>query len=122
MNNSGDVVREVFDRFDFSIGELLVVCDTLDLPVGEGRLKRSGSTGGHRGLQSISEHLGSERFMRCTIGIGRPTDTTVIDYVLSAPSQSDTDAIHKVLDRTKLAISELSSGGIDSALQVYNTK
>ena len=122
MNQSGDVLGEVFERFDLSIDELLVVCDTLDLPVGEGRLKRSGSTGGHRGLQSISEHLESVRFMRCSIGIGRPTDTTVVDYVLSAPSQSETDLIQTVLERTKLAVSELSNRGIDAALQVYNTK
>ena len=85
MNESGRAVEETIQQLGISPKELLVVCDDLDLEVGCLRLRTAGSTGGHRGLASIVEHLGTSDFPRLRVGIGRPQpgDGDIIEYVLS---------------------------------------
>ena len=85
MNRSG-MIMNYFIPKRFSVEELIVICDTLDLPVGTIRVKRGGSTAGHKGLRSIAQHLDSTDFIRIYIGIGRPASgDQVVDYVLQAP-------------------------------------
>lgn len=90
MNNSGTAVAETARQLGISPKELLVVCDDLDLELGTLRLRASGSTGGHRGLASIVECLGTSDFPRLRMGIGRPQPGAedIIEYVL-APWTSD---------------------------------
>lgn len=85
MNDSGSAVLEVVKQFSISPQELLVICDCLDLPLGALRLRKRGSSGGHHGLDSIINALGTDDFPRLRVGIGRPEPggCEVIDYVLS---------------------------------------
>ena len=86
MNASGEAVAPTLRHFQLSPGEMLVVSDDLDMPVGKLRLKARGSCGGHRGLLSIIQNLQTEEFPRLRIGIGRPqpgSGTTILDWVLS---------------------------------------
>ncbi len=85
MNDSGSAVKEVTEQFSISPPEMLVIADCLDLPLGALRLRRRGSSGGHKGIASIIMTLGTELFPRLRVGIGRPEpgDCEVIDYVLS---------------------------------------
>ena len=85
MNSSGLAVAEVIGHLGISPSRMLVICDDLDLPLGRLRLRSRGSSGGHRGVASIAECLGTEDFPRLRLGIGRPRsgEESVIDYVLS---------------------------------------
>jgi PTH1 family peptidyl-tRNA hydrolase len=77
-------------------GSLLVVCDTLDLPPGQCRLRRGGSSAGHKGLVSIIAELGRSDFMRLYVGIGRPSrQEQVVDYVLGCPDGPEAQALEQ---------------------------
>ncbi len=84
MNHSGRAVKQWVDKKDLSLSDLLIVCDDLTLSFGQIRLRPRGSAGGHNGIKSVIEHLGSQNFARLRLGIGRPhLDVDALDYVLS---------------------------------------
>jgi PTH1 family peptidyl-tRNA hydrolase len=91
MNRSGAIFPAL------SVGEeLLVVCDTLDLPPGVCRLRRGGSSAGHKGLSSVIEALGRSDFLRLYIGIGRPSrQEEVVDYVLGSPIGVEAECLRR---------------------------
>jgi PTH1 family peptidyl-tRNA hydrolase len=94
MNNSGAVVPRILSRFSLTPENLLVICDTMDLPAGTLRLKMKGSSAGQKGLASIIAVLGTENFMRLYIGIGRPGPAAdVLSHVLGVPEGEDAKAI-----------------------------
>ena len=74
MNESGKSVRSARDWFDFENHQLIVLVDDMDLPLGKIRLRSKGSSGGHNGLKSIINHLGTSEFKRLKIGIGPPSE------------------------------------------------
>ncbi len=74
MNESGKSVRSAMDWFDFENHQLIVLVDDMDLPLGKIRVRSKGSSGGHNGLKSIINHLGTAEFKRLKIGIGPPTE------------------------------------------------
>ena len=91
------------------IAGLLVVFDTLDLPPGRCRLKLNGSSAGHRGLSSIIETLSTDRFMRLSIGVGRPSGAeTVVDHVLGDLSDSEALATEATILRCLPAVLALT--------------
>ena len=101
MNESGGPVSAVARYFGIDPGQILVVHDDLDLPPGVARLKRAGGHGGHNGLRSIFQELGSQDFPRLRLGIGHPgSPDDVTDYVLRTPSADDRDAISDAIERT----------------------
>ena len=101
MNESGGPVSAVARYFGIDPGQILVVHDDLDLPPGVARLKRAGGHGGHNGLRSIFQELGSQDFLRLRLGIGHPgSPDDVTDYVLRTPSADDRNAIGDVIERT----------------------
>lgn len=87
MNESGKSVGPMAHFFSLEPQEILVVHDDLELPFGSVKLQRGGGLGGHNGLKSIREHLGSTDFLRLRIGIGRPQRGTVASFVLSRFSE-----------------------------------
>ena len=88
MNRSGEVLDQVLRSTGLSLENLLVVCDNLDLSPGNCRLKLRGSSGGHKGLQSVITFAQTSEFMRMFVGIGKPTSREeVIQYVLSEPQE-----------------------------------
>lgn len=100
MNLSGESVRQFVDYFKIAPEDIIVIYDDLDLPVGKIRLRQKGSSGGHNGMKSLIEHLGTQEFNRIRVGIGRPHGrTSVIDYVLSDFTEEEQEAMAVVVGR-----------------------
>lgn len=83
MNISGEAVRPIIDWYKIEIDDLIIIYDDLALPLGKVRLREKGSSGGHNGVKSIIQHLGTEEFKRAKIGIDYPDKKSVVDYVLT---------------------------------------
>lgn len=85
MNLSGNSIRPLVDYYDIDISDVLVMYDDLDLPTGKIRLRETGGHGGHNGVRSAIDQLGTKEFKRIRIGIGRPNSPIpVVDYVLGS--------------------------------------
>lgn len=119
MNLSGESVREIVSYFKIPKEDIIVIYDDLDLEPGKIRLRLSGSSGGHRGIQNIIENLGSEEIKRIRIGIGKPTYDT-IDYVLGKPLKEEKVLIDEAINRAVEALKEILKNGFDSAMNKFN--
>lgn len=96
INNSGKPIKKFIKNKDINPENILIIYDDLDLDVGKIRLKLDGGSGGHNGLNSIIEQIGSKNFWRLRVGIGKPYEKhEVINYVLGKPSQLDKSIIDK---------------------------
>ena len=125
MNLSGQAVRPLLRRFNLSPDDLLVVCDDLDLPFGAIRLRAAGSAGGHRGVQSIIDHLGTQEFARLRIGIGRPPEgeeEDAVAYVLSPVPWDLRQQWDEVLDQAAAAAQAWVSLGLETAMNRFNKR
>jgi len=101
MNNSGEAVRKIVDFYKINPQkDLIVVYDDVDIPLGKVRIRAEGSSAGHKGLQSIIDGLGTERFMRVRIGIGRPSNELVKieDWVLQKLPDVEKDILFNVIE------------------------
>ncbi len=121
MNSSGEAVQAVLAFFRIAIDRLLVVVDDADLPLGELRLRPGGGAGGHHGLESIETCLGTARYARLRVGIGRQDGSRQItNYVLGRFSSTEVDALGTVL---KVAADQAASwldDGIQKAMSRFN--
>ncbi len=123
MNNSGNVIRDIIKRAGVGTDKMLVVCDHLDLPPGSCRLRLKGSSGGHKGLQSIIDNLGKTDFMRIYIGIGRPESReNVIEYVLGRPSAGEIDLLNECVERACEGIIRLVNEDPSQVMNVINRR
>ena len=129
MNQSGQSVSLLVRKFNISLNNLLVIHDDLDLPLGKIRLRHNGSSGGHKGVDSIVSELGSHEFIRIRVGIGRPTTTTesteiseadVIAYVLGDFTADQACIIAEVIPRVSEALLCLLTEGLTIAMNKYN--
>ena len=121
MNNSGESVRGLTRMFSIKPSNFLVVYDDMDLPFGRIRLRDQGSAGGHRGIQSIIDSLGSNQFPRLRIGVGRPPDgADAIDHVLKSFSAIELTELVGILDRVAGGIELFLTGGIVAEMNVLN--
>ena len=93
MNDSGRAVRPFLDYFQVDLKDLLIIYDDLDLPVGKVRLRQKGSAGGHNGIKSVIQYIGTQAFNRIKIGIDHPMrGHTVVQHVLSTfPKEQQAD-------------------------------
>lgn len=111
MNESGRAVRPMMDYFDITIEDIVVVYDDMDLPAGKIRLRQKGSAGGHNGIKSIIQHLGTTEFNRIRIGIDRPyPGQTVINHVLSSFPKEQHEAIITAIKDSAAALDYWVSG------------
>jgi PTH1 family peptidyl-tRNA hydrolase len=120
MNLSGNSVKALLGRFRLEPASLIVVYDDLDLPVGRIRIRERGSAGGHRGVQSIIDRLGSQEFARVRIGIGRPDPRDAADYVLSKFDESERDDLKAAIERAGDAVAALLEEGVAAAMNRFN--
>jgi PTH1 family peptidyl-tRNA hydrolase len=127
MNLSGQSVSLLVKRFNISLNNLLVIHDDLDLPLGKIRIRYNGSSGGHKGVDSIVSELGSQEFTRLRVGIGRPTMTAteiseadIIDYVLGDFTADQAQTMAEVIPRVSEAILCLLTEGLTTAMNKYN--
>ena len=121
MNLSGQAVQEIFSYYKLAASQLLVVYDDLDLPIGTIRIRISGRSGGHKGLSSIIQHLGTDQLPRLRIGIGKPDERQAVpDYVLSPVSGPDRELFLQSIERGAMAALSFMSDGPDYAMNHFN--
>lgn len=123
MNRSGESVRSALEWLKCDVSQLVVVYDDLDLPPGQIRLRQKGSSGGHRGVQSLIEHLDTQTFKRIKIGIGRPENGIPIpDYVLSRFAREEEERIIQAVQAAADAIEEWLDTPFSQVMNRYNQK
>lgn len=121
MNASGRAVAAALDDLGLAPGNLLVVYDDLDLPLGRLRLRRDGGTGGHRGVSSLVSELGTGDFARLRVGIGRPpAGVPVVEHVLSPFRDDEAEAVGQAVRLAADAVSAVVEQGIDRAMEAFN--
>ncbi len=122
MNLSGESVKPIMSFFRIPISRLLVVVDDADLAVGGLRMRARGSSGGHHGLDSVNQHLGSTEYARQKIGIGRdePARREIVDHVLGEFSVGESAVMQKVFERACSQINCWLEYGIEKAMNQYN--
>ena len=123
MNESGRAVAAAVKGSYADVSDLLVIHDELDLPSGFVRVKIGGGHGGHNGLRSIIEHLGSADFVRVRIGISRPSpDRDTADYVLSPFLAEEREAAAKAISTAAEAVKVILKEGPTAAMNKYNQR
>jgi len=123
MNLSGDAVAPLYRKHADGPGDLVVLHDDLDLPAGEVRLKRGGGTGGHNGLRSLKERLGTADFLRIRLGIGRPpAGVDPADYVLTPPAPDQRRPFEEAVAAAGEAVADIARLGFDKAMTRWNAR
>ena len=121
MNDSGRSIRAALDWYGFAPEQLLVLVDDMDIPLGRLRLRAQGGAGGHNGLRSTIQHLGSQVFPRLRIGIGAPAENPeerrakTVSHVLGSFSKSEQTSVDAVLDGVLEAVVRIQRLGLDRA-------
>lgn len=119
MNLSGECVRPLLDFYKLDVEDLVVIYDDLDLPAGKLRLRQKGSAGGHNGIKSLIQHLGTQNFNRIRMGIDRPKNgPSISNYVLGKFHAEERPAIDDSVKKAAEACEESLS---KEFLQVMNT-
>ena len=119
VNLSGTAVAELAGRYGVGPEDVLVIADDANLPVGQVRIRSGGSSGGHKGLKSIMDHLRTQEFPRIRVGIGNMRGDA-IDYVLSRFSRADQSIIRSAMRDVAEAVETILIEGIEAAMNKYN--
>lgn len=120
MNLSGKSVRAVSDFYKIAPAEMLVVLDDTALPLGRLRLRPEGSAGGHNGLKSIFEHLGTTAVPRLRVGIGEAEPGEAVGHVLGRFDLEEMPVLEQSLDRAEAAIACVLERGLSAAMNSFN--
>ncbi|RKX41307.1 MAG: peptidyl-tRNA hydrolase, partial [Thermotogae bacterium] len=120
---SGEIFPEVLYSFNVEkVSDIIVVYDDISIPLGSLRIKKRGSDGGHNGMKSIINALGTRDIPRMRIGIGpKPFTISTADYVLSEFTDDELETIFSVLSKAIEAFEVILKDGIDKAMSLYNT-
>lgn len=122
MNLSGQAVQAMSHYYKITPEEILIAHDEIDLPAGTIRLKQAGGHGGHNGLRSIIQHLGTPAFWRLRIGVGRPAEASQVEhYVLHAPGKEEQASIDAALNRAQEILPLLLKGQFQPAMNFLHT-
>jgi PTH1 family peptidyl-tRNA hydrolase len=126
MNASGEAVRALCEKNGIDSGELIVVSDDIDLPLGVLRMRPRGSSGGQKGLKSVIERLGTSEFARLRVGVrgehySRETDE-LGDYVLAPFARGERELFEESLERAVEALRVWITEGIDASMRIANRK
>ena len=120
MNLSGTAVQEVVHYFKIELEDIVVIYDDMALEPGNIRLRKEGSSGGHKGMQNIIDCLSTEQIKRIRIGIGEPGENDTIDYVLSKPLKDEMPIIEEAIANAVRAVKEMLKSDFDRAMNKYN--
>ena len=121
MNLSGNSVKEFVDFYKISKEEILVIYDDMDIEPGKIKIRKKGSAGGHNGMKSIIQMIGTEEFPRIRVGIGRPIrKDDEINYVIGAIPEEDLKRLDEGIEKAQKAVEEILRNGVDSAMNKYN--
>ena len=125
MNLSGRAVSKVVSYYQIPHQDLLIVYDDLNLELGQVRIRKKGSAGGHNGIESIMQYLNSEDIPRLRIGIGNPLanfNFDCVSYVLSNFNDDEKDKIKEVIQLSTEAVKTIIEDGFEKAMRKYNKK
>jgi PTH1 family peptidyl-tRNA hydrolase len=122
MNLSGEAVGDFAKYYKIPGEQVMVVLDDTALPLGMVRLRKSGTAGGHNGLDSILVHLGTEKIPRLRVGIGRPGDTALPDHVLGEFEPDEMPAVAESVNRASDAFEYANAHGMDAAMNQFNQR
>lgn len=124
MNLSGESVRSLVDFYKIDVeSELLIIYDDVSLDVGQLRIRKKGSAGGHNGIKSIIQHLGTNVFMRVKVGVGeKPPKYDLADYVLGHFSKEDKEKMQEGYKQVIRAVEQIVFGDVEAAMNEFNRK
>ena len=121
MNASGEAVAPLLGYFRAELEDLIVVHDDVDLEFGRLKVKQGGGTGGHKGLASLVEKLGTDAFARVRVGIGRPEPAgDVTDWVLERFSAAEEAALPAIVEEAADAVEAILRDGVTQAMNRFN--
>lgn len=122
MNNSGESVSAIMKFYKININDILVIQDDLDMEIGKIKLKEKSSSGGHNGIKSIEEHLGTEDYKRLKIGISNNKDIDTKDYVLGKFSKDDREILENTYKTCIDIINDYFEMNFDLLMGKYNKR
>ncbi len=124
MNLSGESVRGLIDYYKIDTEtELLVIFDDISLDVGQLRIRKKGSAGGHNGIKNIIQHLGNTVFQRIKVGVGeKPKEYDLANYVLGHFSKAEREVMEDGYQNAIEAVEMIVRGDIDAAMNIFNKK
>ena len=122
MNLSGTAVQPALQFYQSDAAHLIVVVDDVELEAGVIRVRRKGSSGGHNGLKSLIQSLGTDAFCRIRIGVGRKSGRGLKGHVLSKFSRDEEALIEPALQEAADAVEKILRDGVDASMNVYNRK
>ena len=123
MNLSGESISQIMSFYKEETQNLIVVCDDINLPVGNIRIRKKGSDGGQKGLRSIIEALSSEDFPRVRVGVGsKPDGWDLKNFVLSRFTEEENDGIIKGITDAGASVVSIVEGKTLDAMNMYNKK
>ena len=117
-------IREIVDYYKVDdTAELIVISDDISLDVGQIRIRKKGSAGGHNGIKNIIANLGTDHFMRVKVGVGeKPKNWDLADYVLSPFTKDERPLVNLAIEHAAKAIEQMLNGDVDAAMNEYNRK
>jgi PTH1 family peptidyl-tRNA hydrolase len=122
MNLSGLCVRQLLDFYQMEPSALLVVCDDVNLPLGQLRARARGTHGGHKGLRDVQRHLGSTEYARLRLGVGAAPGRDLADYVLDRFQAGERDQVQDMIIRAAQAVGTWVASGIDACMNQFNRR
>lgn len=120
MNVSGDAVYAIASFYKIALEDIIVIYDDLDLDVAKMRLRSTGTSGGHKGMQSIIDKMNDNRIKRLRIGISRQVGDATVDHVLSDFSKAEFKEIGEILDQASTIIHDIATQSFDFVMNKYN--
>ena len=119
MNLSGESVREAIDFYKLTEEQVLIIYDDISLELGRLRIREKGSAGGHNGIKSIINHMGTDVFTRIKIGVGAPKGD-LVNHVLGKFSKDEVNILKQTLDAVTEATADIIDNGAKDAMNKFN--
>lgn len=120
MNRSGLAVRDVMRRNGIQPSELIVIHDDIDMETGKLKIRKDGSSGGHKGVESIIQDIGVKEFIRVKIGVGREEGVPIEDYVLGKFKKEELPLIKEAVSMAAEAVTAILKTGVEKAMNSFN--
>ena len=121
MNLSGNCVKEIVDFYKIEKENIIIIYDDMDIESGKIKIRKKGSSGGHNGIKSIIQMLGTDEFPRIRIGIGKPEHKgDEINYVIGAIPDEEKETLMQGVEKAEKALIEILKNGIDIAMNKFN--
>lgn len=120
MNLSGEAVRTIADYYKINIKDILIIYDDISLDLGKLRYRTNGSDGGHNGIKSIIQHLGTKDFARLKVGIGPQPNIPSENYVLANFPKDQLELLKETLDRARQSVEFYLENGIEKTQNKFN--